>query len=332
MKPLPVADLDHVLNHTRPLWDELRGGRIFLTGGTGFFGCWLVESFCHINTCLALGAQAVVLTRDTAAFVKKMPHLAGRADLCLHEGDVRNFAFPPGDFTHVIHGAASSGTPIAPELMRETIVSGTRRVLDFAAQCGAKKFLFISSGAVYGPQPPDLARIPETFIGTPDSAYGEGKKSAEELCAQAALDIKIARCFAFVGPHLPLDAHFAIGNFIRDALADAPIHAAGDGSPQRSYLYAADLAIWLWTILFAGAPGRAFNVGGDEALSIADLAGRIDRLRPAARGLHIARAVENSEPSRYVPDLAHARRELGLIPLVSLDDAIMRTLRWNEQP
>ena len=342
LKPLPPEDLAHVLAHTHELWAEARGQSFFITGGTGFFGMWLLESFAHANDTLGLGARATVLTRDPAAFARKAPHLAARADLTFIQGDVRTFAFPAGQFTYVIHAATEASAKLndeAPHEMLDAIIGGTRRVLDFAAQCGVKKLLLTSSGAVYGKQPPELTHIPEDYLGAPDpllpgSAYGEGKRVSEHLCAVNALqhgyEVKIARCFAFVGPHLPLDAHFAVGNFIRDALAGRPIQINGDGTPLRSYLYAADLAVWLWTILFRAPSACAYNVGSPEALSIAELARMISELQRIHLPVTIARpSLPVSAPTRYVPDTRRAEAELALSVHLSLGEALRRTTRWH---
>ncbi len=338
------ADLDHVLAHTEGLWEELRGQRIFITGGTGFFGCWLLESFCWANDKLGLGAEAMVLTRQPAAFRLKAPHLAAHPAVALLEGDVRRFDFPTGRFSHVIHAATESSTRLNAEdplLMLDTIVEGTRRTLNFAVQCGARKLLLTSSGAVYGPQPPNLTHIPEAYRGAPDplepgSAYGEGKRLAEQLCAlyhtHNALDVKIARCFAFVGPYLPLDAHFAIGNFIRDALAGGPIKIMGDGSPYRSYLYAADLAVWLWTILLRGQPNQPYNVGSKEGHTIRQIAEQVGVLRQPPVSVRCARDPVPDQPaSRYVPGTARAQTELGLQATVGLAEGIRRTMAWHSR-
>ena len=340
--PLSREDLDHVLAHTRELWAEARGRSFFITGGTGFFGMWLLESFAHANDMLGLGARAVVLTRDPAAFAHKAPHLAGRRDLEFIAGDVRDFAFPAGEFPYVIHAATAASAKLiaeAPLEMFDTIVGGTRRVLEFAARAGTQKLLLASSGAVYGRQPPELTHLPEDFSGAPDplqpaSAYGEGKRVAEHLCVLHArahgCEAKIARCFAFVGPHLPLDGHYAIGNFIRDALGGGPIRVGGDGTPFRSYLYAADLAVWLWTILFRGPTGRAYNIGSAEDHSIAQIAAAVAAADGGGAAVQTALpAPAGQPPSRYVPDVRRARAELNLEARVPLAEAIRRTLVWS---
>jgi nucleoside-diphosphate-sugar epimerase len=340
--PVASQDLAYILKKTEPLWQELRGHRIFITGGTGFFGCWLLESFLAANNAFHLQAQAVVLTRSPGQFRLHCPHLANNSSIELIKGDVRDFVFPTGEFPFVIHAATESvpkPTGTEPEEMLSTIVDGTRRCLEFAESHGTKKFLLTSSGTIYGPQPSGMTHIAEDYRGAPDtsnpnSVYGEGKRMAELLCALAAkrsrMECKIARCFAFVGPHLPLDAHFAIGNFIRDAMRGGPIQIQGDGTPMRSYLYAADLAIWLWTLLFQAPSSRPFNVGSDHDLSIREIAETVASVVRPGLAIHIAqKATPGATVQRYVPSVKAAKKELHLAESVSLEDAIRRTAKWR---
>jgi len=332
-------DLDRILAHTEGLWEELRGKRLFITGGTGFIGCWLLESFVWANDNLDLNASALVLTRNYDTFQKKAPHLAANPAIQFRIGDVRNFNFPEGEFSHIIHAATLAGAKLNDEnslLMFDTIVEGTRHTLDFAVHCKAKKFLLTSSGAVYGRQPPELSHILEDYCGAqdpadPKSAYGEGKRAAELLCTlyskKYSIETKIARCFAFVGPYLPLDIHYAIGNFIRDGLNGGPIQVNGDGTPYRSYLYAADLAIWLWTILFKGDSCRAYNVGSEEDVTIAELANTVAQCFQKPIEVRIAKTPDPGKPTeRYVPSTKRARKECGIHQIIDLREGIRRTL------
>lgn len=222
--------------------------------------------------------------------------------------------------------------------MFDTIVEGTRRTLEFARHCGTKKFLLISSGAVYGKQPPEITHISEDFCGAPDtmnsrSDYGEGKRAAELLCSfyakQFGIETKIARCFAFVGPYLPLDAHFAIGNFIRDGLTDAPIRIKGDGTPYRSYLYASDMIVWLWTILLKGRSCFPYNVGSDIGITIFDVASLVaDQFELKPRIEIAADLITSPSAERYVPSTQRARQDLGLRLIVRLPKAVRQTIHW----
>ena len=344
-QPIAAADLDLILHHTRPLWDEMRHQRLFITGGTGFFGSWLLSSFLHIDRALSLNATATVLTRDPAQFAARAPHLANHPAITLLPGDIRTFAMPPGSFDFIIHAAtdvAAPTTAVSPLDRYSAIADGAARMLDFAATHATRKFLLTSSGAVYGKQPSTLSHIPEDYPGAPDaltpaSAYGEGKRASELMCAlyaqQSSIQFKIARCFAFAGPCLPLDSNFAIGNFIRDALRGNSIQIAGDGTTLRSYLYAADLAVWLWTILFSAPPMQAFNVGSEEAISIASLAHlTASTLTPQLR-IHIAQQpIEGSSPLRYVPSTQRAQQQLNLRQTISLTESIRRTAAWHGFP
>jgi len=337
--PLPERDLDHILEHTQGLWEELRGGRLFVTGGTGFFGRWMLESFLHANEELGLSAEVIVLTRDPRGFADTVPHVAGHVATTLQTGDVKSMVFPAFECTHILHMATETALGSSARASFETAVAGTERVLDFATARGVRKLLLTSSGAVYGPQPPDCERLSEEYIGAASpqdvsSGYGQGKRSAEFLCSVAAaeteLQAMIARCFAFVGPVLPLDSNFAIGNFIRDALYRDQIEVAGDGTARRSYLYAADLAIWLWTILLRGESSRPYNVGSEADLSISDLARLVGEvLRPDIPIRIAAPPRTGALPRRYVPATARASRELDLHAHVALTDAVLRTAQWH---
>jgi len=139
-----------------------------------------------------------------------------------------------------------------------------------------------------------------------ESAYAEGKRAAEDLCTvygdHYSMACKIARCFAFVGSLFPLDQHFAIGSFIKDALQGREIHVHGDSTPRRSYMYAADLARWLWTILLQAPAHQAYNVGSREPISIEELARTVQRTLDCTAGVQIAKkAIEGAPILQYVP-------------------------------
>lgn len=334
-------DLNAILNRGSALWPQLSHTRCFITGGTGFIGTWLLESLVWLNDHLQLNIEAVVLTRNPSRFADRAPHLATHPSITLVTGDIRTCAFPEGPFSFIIHAATDASAQLNAEdplCMFDTIVEGTRRTLDFAVQAGVTNLLFLSSGAVYGEQPADLAQCAETDCIGPDctlatAAYAEGKRAAELLCSVYAkhygLAVKLARCFAFVGPYLPLDSHFAIGNFIRDALAQKPILIKGDGTPYRSYLYAADLTYWLWTILLLGQTARPYNVGASSEISIQALAERVNTVLGGSGVQVLQHAQAGVAPKRYIPSVHRAGQELGLYQTTTLDQAIIKTARWH---
>jgi nucleoside-diphosphate-sugar epimerase len=341
-KPLPADDLTHIISKAGPSLRALEDANLFITGGTGFFGHWLLESLLYANDAALLNVRATVLTRNAAAFRAKSPHIADRSAITLLEGDVATFAFPAEPHSHVIHAATDSGGQQAnqsPAALAQSILGGTQHVLDFARQTGAKRLLYTSTGAVYG-RSTTLLHTPESYLETnhprlPEHSYEAAKFAAENLClSQPELGPVLARCFAFVGPHLPLDQHFAIGNFLGAAMKDDPIHGkihiTGDGTPRRSWLYMADLAIWLWTLLTHGQPSRAYNVGSDDGMTIAEAAHLVAATLNPTLAIQIDGTPNPAAPlNSYVPDISRARTELGLDITISLDEALRRTAAWH---
>ncbi len=334
-------DLDDILKQTALVWPKLRGARLFITGGTGFIGCWLLESLRHADQHFDLGMQATILTRNPEGFRRKAPHLFDYPGFHYISGDVCNFETPPGEFTHLIHAATDASAQLNetnPRGMFDTVLQGTRRALDFAVEKGVERVLFLSSGAVYGQQPWEMERVAENWTGAPSctdprNAYAEGKRAAEMLCAiyqkQFGTKVAIARIFALLGPYLSLDIHFAAGNFIRNAMQGKPVIVNGNGLPCRPYLYASDLTVWLWHLLVEAEPGKPYNVGSDESVSIRSLAEKISQV--LGNGEYQVMGAQDAgwNLGRYVPDTALISRELGLHKTVSLDEAIIRTALWH---
>jgi UDP-glucuronate decarboxylase len=311
----------------------------FVTGGTGFFGKALLRHWSSDLCAQDNPIQLTLLSRSPNNFKSSNPDLSGLKGLLFHAGDITSpDTLPVGaKFGAIMHAATDStnGPALSPLGRYEQIVDGTRHLLDFAVACGAKRFLLASSGGVYGPQPTSMERIPEDYTGMPDpmhasNAYSVGKRAAEHLCALYAdkygLEIIVARCFAFVGQDLPLDVHFAIGNFIRDALWAEEITVNGDGSPLRSYLDQRDLANWLTKLLHFGRPGEAYNVGSGTAISIADLAHLVrDIVSPSKPVRILGKPVDNAVRNRYVPDVSKVKNELGLVATISIEQSIRDT-------
>lgn len=325
------------------IWQRLHGKRIFLTGGTGYFGRSFLELITEFSRNKGLDLQVTILTRNATKFRESWQKSFNFGLLSFHDGDITDFSFPSGSFDYVLHFATPASATLnieSPLEMFNVVVDGTKRVLEFSKQAKVKSVLLASSGAVYGKQPHDIDHVPESYPGAPltqlnSSAYGEGKRAAEllgNLYGKAfGFEHKIARCFAFVGPHLDPNGTFAIGNFIRDALTKGRIEVKGDGRPFRSYMYSDDLVVWLLKILLDGEHGKPYNVGSDEAVTIEELGHQVFKALNKSGTVDIqGKTKPGALDERYVPSIALARQELGLSIWTPLDEAIQKTaLRYQ---
>ena len=308
----------HALLDRLPL-PELRDTRIFATGCTGFVGYWLLSAIECLNR-RGQDIEVIALSRDPGTFLTRFPEFANRPWLVPWAGDVVDFRLPEGRFDWIIHGASDTSPQAAdrPEAVLHSMGAGTRHLLDGFATRGCRGFLLLSSGVVYGEQPADLAAFPEAHsLPTATLAnaepYAEGKRLMERKCATPPPGLPaavVARCFAFLGPHL--QQHLAPSQFMRDALGGRAIEIRGNGTPRRSYLYAADLALWLLTLLVRGTAGRAYNVGGETPISMAELAELIRGASASAAPVRILGTATDGPRRSYIPDITRARHELGL--------------------
>jgi UDP-glucuronate decarboxylase len=319
---------------------DFSGFHVLLTGGTGFFGRALLRHWQSLEQNGEKIAQVCVLSRNPDSFLKQYPEFSGHSWLHFHQGDILSTSSLPRDeFTHLLHAATDStlGPKLTPLDRYIQIVDGTRNMLEYAVANQIPKFLLTSSGGVYGQQPQEFISIPEEYNGMPDplrseNAYSVSKRTAEHLCTlyrdRYGLNIIIARCFTFVGRDLPLNAHFAIGNFIKDAVCGREIIIKGDGSPVRTYMDQRDLAHWLTTLMYEGLNGEAYNIGSDVQVTIQELAELVrDTIAPQLLVRITNQYNKKNLINRYIPNISKAQQQLKLELKYSLQQAVIDAAR-----
>jgi nucleoside-diphosphate-sugar epimerase len=336
-------DLDHAVREADSVWPSLSDASIFITGGTGFFGMWLVETLLWANTLHKLNLHLTVLSRNSKLFLAgRGSHLQNNSRVTVLQGSITEFTVAESRFTHIIHAASESKTDVSMNWATSHLTSaldGTRRIIDLAAKHATKVVLFTSSGAVYQQTEGLFANRFTEGIGRLEDytnarrVYAEAKRAMELMLAAGSerhgYRLAIARCFAFSGPYMPLTGGLAMGNFIRDVLQGREISVAGDGTALRSYLYGADLAVWLLTILAKGENCRPYNVGGSESISIAALAREVSAVAGGTGPVVIRKtSPADTPPEIYVPNLKRSFTELGVRVMIDIPESIRRSLAW----
>jgi len=310
--------------------------KLLIIGGTGFFGKSFIDAFNRNLLDPWNIDEIIIMARNIKDFKNRYPKLAS-SKISFFEGDIASAQYLP-DADYIIHAAASSDARnylASPMSERLNIIAGTLNYSDLAKKFHQKsKIVYVSSGAVYGPQPCDLEKIPENFLfleadQLPENKrdYAYAKRDSEKVIyglGNDGLNVSIARCFAFLGPWLPLDQHFAIGNFINDGIHGQKILVKADRIVYRSYMYADDLVEWLMTIVEKSSPScPIYNVGSDQPILINKLAQKLG----AIFGQNVLmNDFENDYIDRYVPNVNKAFEELGLTCKYNLNEAIQKTL------
>lgn len=316
---------------------DLSGRQILLTGCTGFIGRSIlryVESLPKAHR-----PDAVIGLARTQANLADLS--ATYEWLRTSAQDCTTSITTDQNIDLIIHAATpASAQMIAndPAEMTRIILSTTDRVLEFAeSQAAPPQTLFTSTGAVYDwigrttPATEDDRSAPSPL--DVRSCYAEAKRMSELKFAIAAndgvIDLRVARLFAFAGPDLPLNAHFAIGNFINDAVHQRPIRVLGHPDTKRSYMWHDDMSHWLFKIVNMGSNTCAYNVGSDEAIRIGDLA-EIVATTARRRGIDTVVAIDQQAhtqlPSYYVPNTSLVRNSFGLGSTADIEAIVERMI------
>jgi len=336
------ADVEAVLNGRFQRLNSLRGQHVFISGGTGFLGTWLLEFVKVLNECHGFAMRVTVYSRQAKAFASCFPHLGQIEGVHFEDGDIRYFSEFARDVRYIIHAAALTDRRLLasqPSAVAEVNSAGAHRLLRAANLLeDVQKFVLLSSGLVYGNQPWDLLRVDENFAGSMrcndvNAVYAESKRFAEVIAhsaiSETKLPVVILRPFAFLGPYQSLQLPWAVTDFIRDSFTGGPIRIMGDGSTVRSLMYASDYAFWVLAALANGRPRETYNIGSPEPVDLSSLAKMITQSFTPIPEIHTRVGQTGHERNRLVPDVSRAQRDLGVEVTVSLSDAIQRTISWH---
>jgi nucleoside-diphosphate-sugar epimerase len=314
----------------------LKNKSVFITGGTGFFGYWLLKLFSVLQS-EGFGIDLTLLSRDPDTFLIKNPEYRNAGWLHWIKGDVRSYPFPEQQFDFFIHGAANT-TPAVfekPAIVFEEILLGTKHVLEHAIMSSAQRVMIISSGAVYGEVPREVHLIAEDVLTAPETnkfenAYGEAKRASEMLAycyaKEHQLEIITARCFAFAG--FGIGPHLVLNFFIQQAIKEDELSIKSNGLARRSFLHGRDLAIWLLKLLANGKNGEIYNVGSDKAYTIKELAELVRDLISPSKAVRVLGSVKQEQRINYIPSVEKAK-SLGLDVWTSLEESILEMQEFN---
>jgi len=310
---------------------------LLVIGGSGFFGKSILSAYKR-GLLTHWGVSCVkILSRSASRLSASNPELVGPT-VELLDFDIGICDKLP-NAQYVIHAASSTdlskylSQPLEEQKnIQASVLNYCRLAPIYHAN---SKIVYASSGAIYGPQ-----SISEPFLHESSSLgnieemvegkrhYAAAKRDAEGAIKRLGLvgqSVAIARCFAFLGPYLPRDQHFAIGNFIQDGLIGRPIKVNTDKSVYRSYMYADDLVDWLMTIAASANPQcPIFNVGSNEAIEIRDLATQIG----GYFGVKVEAPLLTDKPvDLYIPSVKKAFSTLDLTCKYDLSSAILETIK-----
>ncbi len=343
----PGVFLEDLENITRTSADDLSfliNKNILLTGSTGFVGTWLSASYLHALETLGGTGSLTCVARAFDSLDVHRSIIHSHPNVRLIPSDVRSLDIPHDlRIDVIIHAATPASASLNtnnPLEMVSIIVDGQQRILEQAVKVGARRVVFMSSGAVYGPQPMDLDGLPLDWNGgptitTPVNAYHEAKRLAELLghiyASEGSVEFVTARLFAFLAPFLPLDQHFAAGNFLRDALQIRYPEVKGHGLTRRAYQYGSDMTSWIWAITRRSVSRETFNVGAQESVLINELASIIAGAVGIERPKSHQEISSQGTPSNYVPDVSATIARFAIQNQHSLDSSIQRTLRWHRE-
>ena len=303
--------------------------KILITGGAGFIGSHLCDFF------LKKGFFVVALDNLITGQLLNIIHNSKNKNFKFFDFDITNKIELDYEFDFILNFASPASPKDfdrIPFKIIDSIVSGTKNILDFALKHNSK-VLIASTSEVYGN--PITNPQSENYNGnvsttSPRSVYDESKRFTETLASTYAreynLDIKIPRIFNTYGPRMRRDDGRVIPNFINQIIEGKNLTVYGDGNQTRSFCYVDDLVDGLYKLLISDCK-EPVNLGNPVENSINNLANLCYKLFDSKKNI-IYKELPIDDPVRRKPNIDLAISKLNWEPKINLKDGLIKTYNY----
>ncbi len=329
------SDLDLLIENNPSQLYNFQDKTITIFGGTGFVGKWLTASLINADQKLDLNLNLRLFTRNKKQLLVNLRNSSTNKYEIVEVDFAKSNPIDIQSSDYYFHLATSSsiktGSNLEKNVYESTVNVINQTVKNLSPSTNAPVFIHASSGAVYGEALSSKGLIeekPSVIISNKNSLYCNSKVTAENLIDKYSRNLLIKgmnpRLFAFAGPHLALDEHFAIGNFVLNAVRGEDIIVKGNPETVRSYMYPTDLINWL--VRLALEPSTSYmNFGSDSPITIDELSKIIKDFNQSKGIKYIAM---NSKFTSYVPSTINARKHLNISEIIPLSTSIDKWMKW----
>ena len=284
-------------------WEKLSGCNILVTGATGLIGSCLVDMLMNNPH---RDYQVYALGRNAKRAAERFLKYQDNNTFHFIQGDVSRPMECDVPFHYIIH-AASNGSPNffvnnPVEVMKSNLL-GVANLMEYGLNHGMKRFLYVSTGEVYGQNEAEL--LDESSYGYVDilntrSCYPSSKRAAETLAmcyaGEYGADVVVARPCHTYGPHFTESDNRVYAQFIRNVMNGEDIVLKSAGTQYRSWCYVEDCVSALLYILLKGESSQAYNIADkNSVVTIRELAEMIARIAGRKVVMQVASEGEKKE-------------------------------------
>lgn len=342
--PTVREDLKNIISE-KLSWSKFKNKNILITGGNGFLASYIIKSLLSANIFYRLNLKIICLVKNKISKLNRLKFIKNNKNLTIVYHNLESPLpkdFPVSDF--IIHSASKASPKYYNDDPVGTLSSnsiGTFHLLEYAVKCKSKKFLFFSSGEVYGIPLNKNKKIKEDDYGYLDptklrSCYAESKRMGETMCLayskQFNLNVNIARPFHTYGPGLDLSDGRVFADFVADVVLKKKININGNGLEKRCFCYLSDATVGFIKILLNGVNGEVYNLANPSCeISIKNLAKLISNLFPERNikikfnNSVIKKGYLKSPVVRALPSIKKIKK-LGWFPKTSLEEGFRKTI------